>query len=334
MIVEKMILGSLVTLLAVLAIPLVATAQNNTTTPDPEEDLVGEQTRPSKPKPDVRDFRYGPHFGNDFDLYLVPNPDKPTPLLVWIHGGAFLHGSKEGVSSDLIRECLANGISVASINYRLTQQAPFPAAFHDAARAVQYLRFDARRWNIDRDKICLAGSSAGGGISLWLAATEDRINRESTDLVEHYSSRPNLISGFDTQSSYDPIWIKQFLPPSAYQQRAFLMLYRVPANQQTEPWARERSSQCSAIEHVGPHIPPTMLFYKYPDTYPTDDLPGGHAVHHPLFGLKFAEACAPHGVNVEVVRREDYPDASDREFRNAYFDKTVAFIRHHWPTSE
>jgi acetyl esterase/lipase len=227
----------------------------------------------------VRDFRYGSHFGNDFDLYLVPNPGKRTPLLVWIHGGAFLHGSKEGVSSRLVQACLANGISVASINYRLAQQAPFPAAFHDAARAVQYLRFDAGRWNIDRDNICLAGSSAGGGISLWLAATEDRIDRESTDLVEHYSSRPNLISGFDTQSSYDPNWIKQFLPASAYQQRAFLMLYRVPANQQTE-------------------------------------------------------ACAPYGVNVEVVRREDYADASNREFRNAYVDRTVAFIRRHWPVGE
>lgn len=332
MIVEKwMMLGSLV---AVLAVPHVATAQNNAAAPEADGNQAVERTRPGKPEPDVRDFRYGPHFGNDFDLYLVPDPGKRTPLLIWIHGGAFLHGSKEGVSSRLVRACLANGISVASINYRLTQQAPFPAAFHDAARAVQYLRFDAGRWNIDRDRICLAGSSAGGGISLWLAATEDRIDRESTDLVEHYSSRPNLISGFDTQSSYDPNWIRQFLPASAYQQRAFLMLYRVPADQQTEPWARERSSQCSAIEHVGPHVPPTMLFYKYPDTYPTDALPGGHAVHHPLFGLKFAEACAPHGVSVEVVRREDYADASYRDFRNAYVDRTVEFIRRHWPMGE
>jgi acetyl esterase len=335
MVVEKwMLLGSLLAVMATVTMPHIAGAQNNAAASETDENQAVEQTRAAKPEPDVRDFRYGAHFGNDFDIYLAPDHGKRTPLLVWIHGGAFLHGSKEGVSSRLVRECLANGISVASINYRLSQQAPFPAAFHDAARAVQYLRFDASRWNIDRDKICLAGSSAGGGISLWLAATEDRINPESTDLVEHYSSRPNLISGSDTQSSYDPNWIKQFLPASAYQQRAFLMLFRVPAKQQTEPWAREQFSQCSAIEHVGPHIPPTMLFYKYPDTYPTNDLPGGHAVHHPLFGLKFAEACAPHGVNVEVIRKEDYPDISDSEYRSTYVDKTVAFIRRHWPVGE
>ena len=328
----------LVSLVAVLAALPVAATPENLAKVEADENSETSRTvaskRSTKPEPDVRDFRYGPHFGNDFDLYLAPDTGKRTPLLVWIHGGAFLHGTKADVSSSLVRACLSNGISIASINYRLSQQAPFPAPFHDAARAVQYLRFDAGRWNIDATKICLAGSSAGGGISLWLACTPDRINRKSTDLVEHYSSRPNLIACSQTQSSYDPNWIKQYLPPSAYEQRAFVMLFRVPVDQQTEPWARKQFSQCSAIEQVGPHVPPTMLFYYYADTYPTDKLSGSHAVHHPLFGKKFAEACAPFGVEVKVVGKEDYPDASESALKSAYIDRTIDFIRRHWPADK
>jgi len=286
--------------------------------------------RKSKPEPKVRDFRYGPHFGNDFDLYLAES-ETPTPLVVWLHGGAFLHGSKRRVPSDLVRLCLANGISVASVNYRLAQQAPFPAGFHDAARAVQYLRFDAGRWNIDREKICCCGSSAGGGISVWLACSKDLADPDSHDLVARYSSRPNLLACIDTQCSYDPNFMRKFLPKSATDQRAMQMLFRVKVEEQTEPWARERFREGSAIEFVGPHVPPTFLFYRYPDVRPTDDLPGGHAIHHPLFGERFAQACEPHGVEVELASCQEYPGMDYGELRSAYVKRVVEFVRRHWP---
>ncbi len=299
---------------------------------DAESDIqaAGASAKSAKPKPDVRDFRYGPHFGNDFDIYLAES-DTPTPLVVWLHGGAFLHGSKSGVPSDLLRLCLANGISVASVNYRLSQQAPFPAAFHDAARAIQYLRFDAGRWNIDREKICASGSSAGGGISLWLACTKDLANPDSHDMVARYSSRPNLLACIDTQSSYDPNFMRKFLPKSATDQRAMQMLFRVKVEEQTEPWARERLREGSAIDFVGPHVPPTFLFYRRPDVMPTDNLPGGHAIHHPIFGKLFAKAVKPYGVEVELAGCEEYPDMSYDELRGAYAERAVDFIRRHWP---
>lgn len=99
--------------------------------------------------------------------------DKPAPLVIFLHGGGFRHGGKEQVSPQLIRKCLEAGISVASIHYRLTDTAPFPAPMHDGARAVQHLRHKAKEFNLDPTRIAATGGSAGAGIPLWLAFHED-----------------------------------------------------------------------------------------------------------------------------------------------------------------
>src|SRR5262249_50241034 len=97
------------------------------------------QAHPAKPAPDVRDAKYGPHARNVLDLWKA-RADSPTPLVVFIHGGGFRGGDKANVPPQLLEHCLKAGISVASINYRLSQQAAFPAPMNDGARAVQFLR--------------------------------------------------------------------------------------------------------------------------------------------------------------------------------------------------
>src|SRR5689334_1197386 len=101
--------------------------------------------------PDLKNEKYGPHERNVFDLYKAKS-DKPTPLVIYIHGGGFKAGSKDQVSDKLIESCHKAGISVAAINYRYSQQAPFPAPFHDSARAVQTLRHRAKELNLDPGK--------------------------------------------------------------------------------------------------------------------------------------------------------------------------------------
>ena len=69
--------------------------------------------------------------------------------MVFWHGGGFRQGDKAGVPPVLLEECLAGGMSVASGNYRLSDQAPFPAPMLDGARAIQFLRSKAGEWEID-----------------------------------------------------------------------------------------------------------------------------------------------------------------------------------------
>src|SRR5262245_16545234 len=75
---------------------------------------LGAQT---KLPPDVANASYGPHERNVLDLWKAKS-DRPTSLVIYIHGGGFKQGDKSGVSPFLLDACLKQGISVASINYR------------------------------------------------------------------------------------------------------------------------------------------------------------------------------------------------------------------------
>src|SRR5688500_20094348 len=104
--------------------------------------------RASKPPPDLANEKYGPHPRNVLDLWKAKS-DKPTPLVVFIHGGGFRAGDKSQLDADLLAKLLDAGISVAAINYRLSQHAPFPAPMLDGGRAVQFARSKAKEWSIE-----------------------------------------------------------------------------------------------------------------------------------------------------------------------------------------
>jgi acetyl esterase/lipase len=92
------------------------------------------------------------------DLY-VPEAGTNFPLIIWVHGGAFRAGAKEnGVPLQYLRD----GYAVASINYRLSQDAIFPAQIQDCKAAVRFLRANARKFGIDGERFAAWGSSAGG----------------------------------------------------------------------------------------------------------------------------------------------------------------------------
>ncbi|NCB09177.1 MAG: alpha/beta hydrolase, partial [Bacteroidia bacterium] len=115
--------------------------------------------------------KYGSHERNTFDLWQAKS-ETPTPLVIYIHGGGFTGGdkSKYYASEDLVR-FLDAGVSVAVINYRFMTEAPFGilASMKDSKRCLQYIRFNAEKYNIDKTRVACSGGSAGAGTSLWLA---------------------------------------------------------------------------------------------------------------------------------------------------------------------
>lgn len=98
----------------------------------------------------------------------VPKKGGPYPLIVFVHGGAWLKGNKE-----VTPNCpLFNGYALASINYRLSTQAPFPAQIQDCKTAIRFLRSHAADFNIDPNRIGAWGASAGGHLVALLATTD------------------------------------------------------------------------------------------------------------------------------------------------------------------
>lgn len=109
------------------------------------------------------------HERQKLDLYIPPG-NGPFPVLIWIHGGAWLGGSKEDCPA---LPYLEKGFAVASFNYRLSQHAVFPAQIEDCKAAVRWLRANATAHRLDPDRFAAWGSSAGGHLVALLGTTAD-----------------------------------------------------------------------------------------------------------------------------------------------------------------
>jgi acetyl esterase/lipase len=131
---------------------------------------------PAAPARDQRVKRPAPPPGiaADYDVKYVPDGDrsqvldvffpekraeKPQPLLIWIHGGGWAGGSK--TPSPYLRQ-LTRGYVLACVEYRFSQKATFPAQIQDCQAAVRWLRANAKKYNIDPDRVGVIGESAGG----------------------------------------------------------------------------------------------------------------------------------------------------------------------------
>lgn len=110
------------------------------------------------------------------DIYMPPKKDKPTPVVINIHGGGWNKGVKESQTG--FNTFFKAGYAVANIEYRLTGQATAPAAIEDTRCALIYLIKNADALNIDVNKIVIMGGSAGGHLALMggMLANNDRFD--------------------------------------------------------------------------------------------------------------------------------------------------------------
>jgi acetyl esterase/lipase len=120
--------------------------------------------KPSKIPPGVKmlsGLEYVPkgHERHKLDLYLPEKTKGLVPVIVWVHGGGWRAGSKENCPAIPFA---ARGYAVASINYRLSQHATFPAQIEDCKAAIRWLRANAVKYRLDPKRFGVWGSSAGG----------------------------------------------------------------------------------------------------------------------------------------------------------------------------
>lgn len=110
------------------------------------------------------------------DIYLPANAKKNLPLVVWIHGGAWMLNDKYADMSymtNTVKGFLDSGYALASIDYRWSTQAKFPAQIQDCNMAIQFLYDHAGEYNIDKNKIALIGFSAGGHLASLLGLSNN-----------------------------------------------------------------------------------------------------------------------------------------------------------------
>jgi para-nitrobenzyl esterase len=178
----------------------------------------------------AQDVRYGSGERNVLDIYM-PDCSGPTPLVIYIHGGGFTGGNKEGTHTQNeagIKEILQACVAYATINYFLldvpdtdeslqsaVDQGGVLTSLKDAARALQFMRYHAASFNLDSVNIASYGGSAGAGASLWLGTHDDMADPGNADPVLRESTRIKAVGAIATQATYDLLlWEDILLPVS------------------------------------------------------------------------------------------------------------------------
>ncbi len=287
----------------------------------PEEINIGADTIQNagkvKTKPTEGNVHYGLHERQVLDFYQADS-DKPTPLVIWIHGGGWVSGDKKNVYG--LDRYLEAGISVVSINYRYTWQAqlagiepPVKWPLEDAARALQFVRSKAGEWNIDKERIAASGSSAGATSSLYLAFHEDMADPNSNDPIARESTRLLCAGVRHPQTTLDPKQMIEWTPNSKYGGHAFGFMD--PNDRKTrdsffKEFLNKRQSvlrwikMYSPYEHVSSDDPDIYMLYLSAPEIGRDQKDPTHTAN---FGVKLQEHCQEFRVDCELV----YPDKTD-----------------------
>lgn len=280
-----------------------------------------QQRQPEPPPPDFANVAYGEHERNVFDLWQAKS-GRPAPLVIYYHGGGFRGGDKRSISVQLLKQLLDGGVSVATANYRLSATAPFPAQMHDAARALQFIRHHAARYNLDPKRVGATGGSAGAGISLWLAFHDDLIDPASPDPVRRQSTRISAAVVYAAQSSYDPRLIKKmFNTDEVHPALVGLFGMKSPADV-ADPKFHPLFEEASAINHATRGDAPVLLFYPQPNEPLPPNSSGEQHIHHPKFGFLLKEKLDQLGVQCVLLLREQYPKGAPmEEYAKFFFEK-------------
>jgi acetyl esterase/lipase len=187
------------------------------------------------------------------DLYLPSPADGPWPVIAWVHGGAWRAGSKENPRA---RRMVERGYAVASIGYRLSQEATFPAQIHDCKAAVRWLRAHAGEYGLHADRIGAWGASAGGHLVALLGTTGDPPALEGALGEQGPSSRVQAVCDFFGPTDF----LHMSDVPGAMDHDAA----DSPESQLIGAPIQERPDlvqRANPIRYIGPRTPPFLIVH-------------------------------------------------------------------------
>lgn len=201
-----------------------------------------------------KDQVYGHIDGKDLsmDIHMPAGVSGPG-LLVWVHGGAWRNGTKAEVPMEFI----VNGMAVASLDFRQSTEAPFPAAIHDIKAAIRFLRANARKYGVRSKNIVIAGASSGGHLATLVGVSHSNGFLEGN--IGSHLKESSKVQGIITYYGASNLLtiLSQSTPHGLSVRRPALelLLGALPEN------AKELAEQASPVFNIGLDDPPLLIFH-------------------------------------------------------------------------
>lgn len=263
----------------------------------------------------LTDVVYGTAGGVELklDAYLVGGV-SPSPVLVFIHGGGWRGGDKKQAPAYVKEPLLEAGVSLISINYRLSDVAVYPAQVDDSTRAVQFVRSKAKEWQLNPRRIAVMGGSAGAHLSLWVGLHDDRAKPKSADPVERTSSRVCAIVNYYGPADFH--LAQKF--PEKHKHPAYRTLFGYQPAEPLTVLTAAQMEAASPVTYVSADDPPVFTAHGTGDV----TVPVEHAevliAKLKAAGVKMENYILPGGNHGLSNPQPDWPD-----FRKA----TVEFLK-------
>lgn len=239
------------------------------------------------------------------DLYLPrERPRQTIPGIIVIHGGGWRQGDKERfafIASRLAEE----GFAAASIEYRLSTEAPFPAAVHDVKAATRWMRANAEKYGIAGEALGAIGGSAGAHLAVLLATSHGIPDLEGTGGHLSSSSKIQAAVGMATPAT--------FVDFDGWGYGALEAFLAVSPDEHPETWAL-----ASPMSHVDRTDPPLLLLHSDSD-----------GVVPYKQSIDLAEHCEEVGVTSELIKIPGAPHAfwNFQAWYGDTMEKAIAFFK-------
>jgi pectinesterase len=213
-------------------------------------------TTPSASVKELKNITYV-QYGNralQLDLYLPKTTNKKLmPGIIFVHGGGWSGGYRENFTPMAIRMA-ERGFSAATISYRLSPEAKYPAAIYDVKGAVRWMRVHAKQYGIDSKHIAIAGGSAGGQIASLAGVTNDEEKFDPQMKTSKISSSVQAIINIDGLSEFTSEAALKYEDDPKKNPSAAGAWFGGRYSEKTELWA-----EASPINHVSTNTPPILF---------------------------------------------------------------------------
>ncbi len=263
------------------------------------------------------------------DVHVPAAAAGPVPLVVWMHGGAWLFGVRdllplEWPTNIITQSAIDAGMAIATIEYRHSREASFPAQLHDAKAAIRYLRAFGPELGIDPDRIAVWGESAGGHLAALVALVTDPALEGDVGLVGP-SSR------VDAAVCFYPVTDVESLPPMSAalpaKVREAILASGAPLPPEPvdvllefSPYPRAEARRLlSPVSHVSADAPPFLLVHGEADgLVPVEQ------------SRALASALEDAGVDITLVTVPGADHVFAGTDPRPQAERAVDFLRRHW----